>query len=275
MYGGKHKYLYKKLRSEILEAQYWHIDPEITGLFKRTKIDAGGIKNVRLPHKRVAVEYSMAEDNIDIGANQEACHKRILLLDDIPLGPYHTPSLSVSLIYFRKSSKKWLPVPSIGIPWSLIDDVNSWFNEMPGKNLEWKVDYAQLFVSQNFNVMKDANQVMLELVEEIQFSLAFMQIAACSNVQTEILSTDVTGEPIRRPKKLIPYHKQYHKFLLSPQQKQYNKYTGDYEGTSKTAHWRKGHIRRQPTRAGTVLKWINPTFVGVGIANPLPVLVQA
>jgi len=266
---------YKILRNDILKAQYWKIEPEITNLFQKTKVDADGIRDIRLPHHSLIIEYTMPEDEPEsLTGEQIRCTRRMIKVDQIiDFGEEH---IVVVAFYYQDDPGMWLAVPFVGIPVRLIDDLDSWFTSFKNQNA-WGVDYQKLTMATNYNNMNPADSatIVSELIEEIHFVLAFMQIVACSNVQTEVLSTHVTGEPIVSTRKSAPYHKTYRRFVLSPQQKQYNKYTGDYEGASKACHWRKGHIRKQPTKAGIVAKWINPTFVGAGTANPTPVLVQA
>ncbi len=270
-----HKKKYQLLRNEVLKAQYWQISPEITNLFQKTKVDADGIRNVRLPHKSLLIEYQMPEDGPEpLRDTQDPCMRRMIKVDQImDFGEEH---ITVVAFYFNDATSTWMAVPFVGIPTRLIDDLDSWFTSAEGRTT-WGVDYRKLELAVNYKEMdlQTSYTIVSELVEEIHFVLAFMQIVACSNVQTEVLSTHITGEPIVSKRKSAPYHKTYRRFVLSPQQKQYNKYTGDYEGTSKAPHWRKGHIRRQPTKAGIVRKWINPTFVGAGTAAPTPVIVQA
>jgi hypothetical protein len=270
-----HKKKYQLLRNEILKAQYWRVEPDITNLFQKTKVDADGIRSIRLPHPSLLIEYEMPEDGPEpLTGDQVRCGRRMIKVDQmVDFGEEH---ITIVAFYYQDDPGIWMAVPFVGIPTRLIDDLDSWFTSAEGRSA-WGVDYRKLAMATNYKEMDPAASatIVSELIEEIHFVLAFMQIVACSNVQTEVLSTHITGEPIVSTRRNAPYHKTYRRFVLSPQQKQYNKYTGEYEGTSKAPHWRKGHIRRQPTNAGIVRKWINPTFVGAGTANPTPVLVQA
>ena len=265
--------LISAILQDIPQAQIWHLPENVTDLLLHTTPDATAMEKVRLPHLVTLMEYNLSPEFNTTGEGQFSCRNRAALLrqtDDY---------ISVIFIFHTGESNTWVPIPSIHIPFTCIDNIDTWFTA-DKEGVLIIPEFLQFDEMYSRMPKKNYDTIVKEALIDIRCVLSFMQITACSNAT----STYIPVSPkIRRIAKLRGKYSPlgYREFDLGNKIKVQNgphNKTKDMDGidySMRTTHWRKGHIRMQPTKKGIIKIWIQPVIVGSGIPSPKPIMVKA
>ena len=248
------------------KAQIWHLPIEATDLLLNTMPDKVSINNVKLPHPSVLLEYQMDLSAMKLSKDHIPCIHRAAFLNDV--------GDDLNIIFFFKVNEKginaWAPIPPISIAYKDIYDLDSWFL-CPKKGYLY-LDIGKVKFHTSYNQMRDdtVNIVMQENLIDIHCVLSFIQIAACSNAAsiTIPVSSKILKTAARRNKYSPRFYKEFN--LKGKIQSKTAAYTIN-RSNPVTPHWRKGHIRMQPTKKGPIRIWIHPTIVGTGTPAVKPV----
>ena len=258
----------KTILHDIPLAQVWHLPENATDLLLHTKPDAAAMEKVRLPHLVTLMEYNLSPEFNTMGEGQYPCRNRAALLrqtDDY---------ISVTFIFHTSERNTWLAIPPICIPFTAIDDISQWLIFDDVKGLGIVTNFLQFDKAYDDMSKKDANLIIQEAHLDIRCVLSFLQITACSN----ITSTYIPVSPkVRKNAKLRGKYSPlgYREFNLG---NKIQVHTGTHNKTTdiiRAVHWRKGHIRMQPTNKGVIRIWIQPVIVGSGTPPSTPIIVKA
>lgn len=116
-----------------------------------------------------------------------------------------------------------------------------------------------------------ARQGVRDLIEEVHIALGLLAMLRCDNVPSKVIQASPLKQRRRKQQKKtrIPDYR-----VLHISDHTLRGYAGG-KGThgEKAPHWRRGHIRMQPTAMGAVRRWIAPQIIRADKLNgdmPLP-----
>ena len=250
----------------IPHAQIWHLPETVTDLLLHTTPNAIAMEKVRLPHKLTMLEYNLSLEFGKLEKDQFSCYNRAALLIETD------KDIVANFVFKDPEANIWLPIPPIAIPLTAIDNITPWWRPAnKGVYVETKfLRFSQLYE----DMPKDASaKIIREVVTDIWCVLSFMQISACSNATS--INIPVSSKIIKAANRRGKYSPtNYREFSLGNEiqvrRNTYNKNTN----MPRETHWRKGHIRWQPTNKGIIRKWIHPTIVGAGVPVSKPIMVK-
>ena len=255
----KHAPIIGELQDIIKQSQVWYLPVNVTELLLRTAPNSEAMRKVRLPYKKVLLEYTFPQNYGKLKEGQYVCTKRAVSLIETDT------NLEMRFIFYSHENNTWIPVPAVTLPLSEIDNDIEKHIHLTGINHDIKFNLHILKMHPIFkDISTDASYVILEeLVIDIWCVLAFMQITACSNMTTVMVPVAIqVRRAARRRNKYSP--SSYKEFKLNSIQLCGTSSTAPTTHASPVTHWRKGHIRMQPSKKGINRIWIQPTIVGAG-----------
>jgi len=273
---------------EILnEGVCWTVTPAAFPLVWKTDIDSLEFEKQRLPFPNMCIEYDF--DYAFVGKNPlnstDPAISRIVMLTEV------TDQLFALISAYRPQEKhtmgdviiSWSVAPvAIVFDYSLFDDMSKWMST-DGEFLNMafnKADGSSPLLAPALPMFEEVfdkftqdelRALVTDLADEIRIAFGLLGILSCKNAPIEKIAppAKLNKKRVKSGKAEIPMYRTLHISDHTTRQK-----SGQSDGThaSPRAHWRRGHIRNQPTAKGYVRKWIKPTIVGSGPA-PKPEVV--
>ncbi len=247
------------------KAQFWYADEDVVRLFINTAVSAEAMHKVRLPHPAIVLEYTVPYLGGLTETQEEAPHRAVILQEE-------HDGISIALLCHNPAINIWVPFPVMNISYDCIDDMNSWYKNTRGST-KIGIDYSVFkFDPMYENISKKNTQTILqETITDIQVIFAYLQLLNCSNINVSHVATDFKiTRAARRRGKYAP--SSFRHFNLNDNLRASYHSGINEDGSPRKVHWRRGHIRMQPTNHGVIKKWIHPTIVGTGIPEHQPVI---
>jgi hypothetical protein len=245
-------------------AQFWYADEDVVSLFINTAISAEAMREVRLPHKAVVLEYTVPDIGVTTDGQEDAPHRTVIMQEE-------HDGISMAFICYNPAEKVWVPMPTVNLPYKYIDDMDSWY-ETRGES-EVGIHFKVFKFDTMYERMpEDQMEIILtESITDIQAVLAYLQLLNCANMDIQHVATDfkITRAARRRGKYAPPSFRHFN--ISDNLRASYHSATNE-DGSPRKVHWRRGHIRMQPTNKGIIKKWIHPTIVGTGTPEHQPVI---
>lgn len=271
--------------SLVQSAQRWHIGPAALPLVWNTDLSPELVSNIRLPFSRMSIEYNFDYArlgyDVDVRPGRFAARKRIIVLEESSEG------IELFSVYYVDEKFAALdPDASVGwtvslgkltIPWEAMKDPSVWILEKEQKYVfsNSATSTARPYVSPSLpsyaaqvRRMSQKQIDMLlrvattELFDEVRVFLGLMCILSCDNAPVERIAppAKLNKKRARHGKAALPEYRTLH--ITDHTTREKRGVVGTH--ASPVTHWRRGHIRNQPTAKGIVQKWIKPTIVGTG-----------
>lgn len=276
---------------EVLEQGVcWSINQDAFPLVWNTDISSLDFENSRLPYPTMCIEYEfdyqflgVTKEKIDKLA--DAAVRRVIMLTEVDEDCFALISAyqpeDTSMMENMKVSWMFSPLAMM-FSYSSFDDMEKWMKVTPEelsiqfstrKALEpWVVPAAPMF-QEAFENMTEAQLqgLMTDMADEIRVAFGLLGILSCNNAPIrEILPpAQLNKKRNKRGKSPLPTYRTLHISDHVNRPKTSDSHNGH---ASPRTHWRRGHIRNQPTAKGYIRKWIKPTIVGTGDA-PKPEVV--
>ena len=104
-----------------------------------------------------------------------------------------------------------------------------------------------------------------DVIDEIKMAIGFLAVLTCNNAPVRTIDppAKLNKKRIKHGKAPIPAYRTLH---VSDHRVGGSRGTGTH-GSPRT-HWRRGHIRNQPTAKGIIRKWIRPMIINAGGETP-------
>jgi hypothetical protein len=256
-------------KNAVKDGQFWFADQDTTEVLVQTGVDADALNGVRLPQKTTVIEYFRSSDD---SPQNVLISKKVVLMVDTGYSILFRPAI------FAEKVKKWFPYPAMNISYEAIDNLDNWVLRKGTGYDSWVVKYNPLWVDQSTMSIEDVEtreSLITGSMEEIKICLSFLQIISCSNVETECTPTDSKIiKSAKRRGRFSPH--EFRTIKISDNlRRSHHESKANPEAAQKRVHWRRGHIRMQPTNNGIIRKWIQPTIVGIGNPKNTPVILKA
>jgi hypothetical protein len=274
----------------LTENVNWSLSRDAFPLIWHTFPNNDGLEDIRLPYPRMLIEYYFDYDELDIPPPEETedispANRRIISLQEI-LQENHPDKEIVSDGFLLKSVtetvpnekhpiKEWQLAPvALFISYKSLNNIESWFTQNNGMvclDLRDQLTFfpsSDLYSLPHFTEHFETN--MEELSDELRVALGFLQIINCKNAPIEVVppSEKLNKKRAKQGRVLTPTYR-----TLKVSGHVTTGRTGTGSSGPKKTHWRRGHIRNQPTAKGIIKKWIKPMIIGAGKAdNPEIVL---
>ncbi|PNV83386.1 MAG: hypothetical protein C0610_17150, partial [Desulfobacteraceae bacterium] len=241
-------------------------------------------ENQRLPYPVMAIEYDFDYGELGVPQEkldkiQELALKRIILLVEISdtqfalMSAYHPQSNEVQL--------QWAVAPiSIVFTYEMLNTMEEWYFISDDLSLNLGIGGpGQPSVTAALPMFEDtvsdmdsetAEIIMKDMADELRVAFGMLGILSCSNAPIEKVAPPAKLNKKREKagKAPIPTYRTLH---VTDHTSRSNGSSGGSHSSPRT-HWRRGHIRNQPTAKGVIRKWIKPTIIGGGDA-PKPEVV--
>jgi len=272
----------------IEDAVCWTVSPTAFPLVWNTDVTTLDFENQRLPFPIMCIEYNFdysvlgfSEERID--ALQDPAFQRMLILFEISETEFAMMSCYKPRHNLKEVGINWSISPiALVFNYSHITNLQDWFRpngetiefefNMPNGKSPRMVPALPMF-NDSFDKFteKEINGLMRDMADEINVSFGLLGILSCGNAPVrEILPpAQLNKKRVKNGKHPLPTYRTLHISDHSGRAKNSDSHGGH---ASPKTHWRRGHIRNQPTAKGYIKKWIRPTIVGSGVA-PKPEVV--
>ena len=259
----------------------WSLSQNAFPLIWHTFPNNDGLEGIRLPYPRMLIEYYFDYEALDIPLPETskvicAAKRRIITLHEalkedpqkgyIPADGFFLKSIIEVL---TPTAKEWQLAPAaFFVSYESLNKIESWFRRDSGNvYLEPTLNNAFLPSSDLYDLPHFRNGFKSqceELSDELRIALGFLQIINCKNAPIEVVppSEKLNKKRAKQGRELTPT---YRTLKVSGHVTTGRTGTGSF-GSKKT-HWRRGHIRNQPTAKGPIKKWIKPMIIGAGTAD--------
>ena len=266
----------------LTENVNWSLSQNAFPLIWHTFPNNDGLQDLRLPYPRMLIEYYFDYDALDMplpeGDLSEA-RRRIITLNEL-LQKNHPEKITEdgfilqSIVDVGKQTEWSLTPAALFVSYKSLNEIESWFRRDNGNICVDARDDNTFFPSSNlFEIPHFTNFFQKnceELSDELRVALGFLQIINCKNAPIEVVppSEKLNKKRAKQGKILTPTYR-----TLKVSGHVTTGRTGTGSSGPKKTHWRRGHIRNQPTAKGIIKKWIKPMIIGAGKAdNPEIVL---
>lgn len=260
-----------KNNSVLTNRSCWYLTPLVIELIERTEITNESLHEIFPPYDRMALEFDMRvetkTDRKDIALSICAC---VDSLNDIEYGEYFGV-----VIFIKTRGSRWSRLPyEFTIPHSSLAYADNWLSSPDGDLFMFATSpqqdrpYVSVFddVTDFHNMDNELRMSFLIVGEKCLLALlGLMTILRCDNAPTEVIPAPkfLNRKRAKKKKPLIPEYRTLH--VTDHTARNSHPATGTY--ASPRTHWRRGHIRNQPTAKGIVRRWIKPTIIGGGIPS--------
>ena len=268
----------------LTENVNWSLSKDAFPLIWHTFPNNDGLQGLRLPYPKILIEYYFDYDALDIvpattNPQHDLARRRIISLREVLQEDYpekiHASGFILHSIVEVEQKRNWMLSPvSLFISYESLNEIESWFRQDNG-NVCFKHRPDNAFIpssllheipafKKNFEINCE------ELSDELRVALGFLQIINCKNAPIEVVppSEKLNKKRAKQGRVLTPTYR-----TLKVSGHVTTGRTGTGSSGPKKTHWRRGHIRNQPTAKGIIKKWIKPMIIGAGKAdNPEIVL---
>jgi len=265
---------------------HWVLSSDAFEFVWQTDIHSADFEDVKLPYQVMIVEYRfdyarLGYDTATIGEGRSQSPERFFVLienedgEGISLVSGFKLDPDIALDDILLPELRWVMSPvAINIKYKFIERLNEWLKPVSGG---FDVDMDEKYISlipalpifamigfQDFPVDK-RKEMLTDLFDEVRIALSLLAILSCNNAPvTEIAAPEkLNKKRMKAGKSRIPLYRTLH--ITSHESRQRH---GDGTHASPRTHWRRGHIRNQPTAKGIVRKWIRPTIINAGDVVP-------
>tara|TARA_E500000305_G_scaffold49057_1_gene38307 strand:- start:89 stop:1072 length:984 start_codon:yes stop_codon:yes gene_type:complete len=287
------------IKKELMESSFWHVNKNTSDLIIKTDMDSDALSGCRLPFPAMAIEWEQDFSGSTCDMKNE---KKILYVVDAEHAqqPMYTNFLkngegldfrrsNTEGFYFQVITKidvvpRWMHWPvAFFVPYKAFENIGAHIdtakNEvtvfMGGdsyrdgteekKHIERVLPYLY-----GCDIKQEEIDVLTnELGKDFQLFTKFIAALSCSAVETEEVDPNKTLSRLRRSRLKYSLNKYRTIIIDAPSRRSSSENDGD--GADISPHWRRGHIRRQPTKEGIKNVWIRPTIVCRNkVVEPLP-----
>ena len=282
------------LSNGLKEGVCWSINQDALPMVWHTDISNDSLEGIKLPYPTMVVEYDFDYEALGLtfnGGKQNLAfnqqneyvegRQRVLQLTEMTttngeegflveiICRTDTEALNFNLF----DPSEWgLGACSVFVPYERLGQVDQWFRRIgkQGFEINWgKGGIYGLPASSMIEAqMKpdDWEKARNEMGDDLRVLLGFLQVIACDNAPIEEIppSAKLNKKRAKRGKPSIPTYRT----LRDSARRRSGKRSGvTVVGGTKRSHWRRGHIRNQPTAKGYIKKWIRPCIVGADIPD--------
>ena len=267
------------------KSSHWALSPDAFHLVWHTDIHSADFEGVRLPYESMIVEYvfdyqSLGLDKLDVGEGRDDAPNRFFIMTEMDdsrfvlcsgfkLSPETDPDLPV----------RWVLCPiCLSIPYTSLENLSAWMtHEKGGFSVNLSGEFCKMHPSMPVYdaavaEMDDAalRRSTHDMFDEFRMAVGLLAILSCNNAPVREVAPPekLNRKRAKSGKKQIPVYRTLH--VTSHQERSRTATCGTH--ASPRTHWRRGHIRNQPTAKGVVRKWIRPMIIGSGKAE-LPEIV--
>jgi len=275
--------------SALEEAVCWEIGAAAFPLVWHTHFESDGLlEGVRLPFPTMAIEYRFDSEVLGFGdtpdARDEAPDRVIMLTETFDERGFHIRSCYRATEVIDDGIVEWVVGPiKMGIRYSDLECISQWYQpqkegqgyvihysqdeEDTGPILSASLPMYDLYFETSEDAIENIKEFVNDCADEMRVALGLLGILNCDNAPVEKIPAPakLNKKRVSRGRVAIPAYRTLH---ISDHTTRGNK-SGVCGTGTKRAHWRRGHIRNQPTARGYVKKWIKPTIVG-GSTAPKP-----
>lgn len=236
-------------------AQYWSITSAVFEFIKTTDLADYETESPRLPYKDIIIEI------VHGGVN----HVLIAYEQD-------KSSFVIQSATNHAGQEKWALTPhAMSVDFSIFNNLKAAFSVQSNGLLDMSriSKFAKAIEYYWIPLRSISERDFYVAGEDLYMDLFFLaqtlNVITCSNAPIEKIKAPkhLNKKRARKGKQLIP---EYRTLKITPSESDVIRGGGGSSGTRAT-HWRRGHIRNQPTAKGIVRKWIKPTIVGGGFAK--------
>lgn len=267
----------QRTRDHFAEASCWVLPPKALNFVLQTELTEDAVAGMHLPFDKMIVEIQHAADPVDAARNPI-----ILFLAEDASG-------SAMWCHMMVGANREFTTAcyDVVIPYYAVDRVSEWVrphtstypgiaafpyaaNSMvmqsaaDGYVLNSKAPPCMLvYPSPGNDLSVDLAAGMVEvLAHAIPTVLQLMAILRCDNAPVAVTQAPpkVNKKRAKKGRILIPAYRTLHITDHTTRSSE----GGTCSGSAKRTHWRRGHIRNQPTAKGIIRKWIRPCIIGAG-----------
>jgi hypothetical protein len=279
------------------------ITEQAVDFIKNTDCPDNILEGTRLPYPEIVIEWYAGDTYSDsIESHEIISSERLIHMIDIDVmrdlltipKDVALPDGFIISAMFKGRDKTgdlgWaINSGSIIVPYSALSDTSKWKdvknNKLhcsvleSGHNIENVAEDEITLIAScpMYHDRWDGNHPMQQealrnMSEELQMALGLLSIFSCDNAPTTVkLPSKLSNQRRKKNKKsLIPSYRTLHISSHTVRSSESNPAKSERIGVR--AHWRRGHIRNQPTAKGIIRKWIKPMIVS-GKTAPKPELV--
>ena len=258
----------------------WSLSQDAFPLIWHTFPNNDGLEGLRLPYPKMLIEYYFDYGALDIPLPEIstgicAAKRRIISLHEV-LKENHPEEIpadgfilkSIIEVLTPKASEWQLAPAAFFVSYESLNKIESWFMRDSGNVYLEPTLHNGFFPSSDLydlpHFRNGFNTQCEELSDELRIALGFLQIINCKNAPIEVVppSEKLNKKRAKQGRVLTPT---YRTLKVSGHVTTGRTSTGS-SGPKKT-HWRRGHIRNQPTAKGIIKKWIKPMIIGAGKAD--------
>lgn len=277
------------IESELLAASLWHVNESTSNLLCKTDMDRDVLNDCRLPFPYMALEwdngwadYSLEYEKKIMYAVDAKHTEQPFAINFTTKGEviYHKPNHRDGF-YFQTINQmdrhsRWLHWPiAFFVPYSEFEDMGKFLNEKDFGGFTFGVTddrIRRVFAGRasDMSFLKDnLNGFMHHAMLDFQRFSKFIAALSCSAVETEEVDPNKNLSRLKRSRLKYELNKYRTIVIDAPSRRSTSETDGD--GADISPHWRRGHIRRQPTKEGIKNVWIRPTIVCRNkVVKPLP-----
>jgi len=285
------------IKQELLESSFWHVDKNTTDLICKTDMDSDVLFGCRLPFPSMAIEWEQ-----DFTTGDMRNEKKIIYVVDAEhiRQPIYTNfnKAGRGLEFFRSNtegfyfqiitkpdiSKLWIHWPvAFFVPYKYFENIGKYIDTATHEmtlhlgGRRWVdsgainlIERVYPYVYPFFDSFKDKlEKYTFDIVADFNDFVKFIAALSCSAVETEEVDPNKNLSRLKRSRLKYSLNKYRTIVIDAPSRRSTSETDGSEADIS--PHWRRGHIRRQPTKEGIKNVWIRPTIVCRNkVVEPLP-----
>lgn len=278
--------IHKAIASDLSYATHWTISAAAFPLVWKTNLSGVKMDGFHLPYPAMALEYTFDFNVINhmkvpVNSLINPARQRVILLEEwtnekgfVLSSVYKSdPNARIQISPLHPTNHDWDLCPfALRIPYIVFDDLGKYFDEHEdGMDILFgnSCDYPQVIMTSPafrdlIDNLDDKQQIDIigELSEEVKVALGLLVILSCGNAPVEKIAAPdkLNRKRARHGKAPLPIYRTLH--ISDHTTRKRVPGTGGH--ASPITHWRRGHIRMQPTAKGIIRKWIRPAIIGAG-----------
>lgn len=265
------------------EAAHWVLSTSALQFIWNTDIAKTDLTDMRMPFPTMIVEYlfdygALGYDTNKIAPERDLAAERFFIFHE----NNDTEEDSIFMLAgFRLQADKDYNIPvrwvfspvALTMTYQSLYQLNDWVKQVEG-GFDVILDPAICKVVPSLPVYREAKNDMsaedlraatADLFDEFKIMINLLAVLSCDNAPVvEIPAPTKLNQKRGRAGKIrLPSYRTLH---ISNHESQPHRGTGTH--ASPRTHWRRGHIRNQPTAKGTIRRWIKPQIINAGAAVP-------
>ena len=271
---------------------HWTLGPQVLPFVWHTAMSNDALDGARLPYPNMVLEYNYCAEALGITTpiregNVEAAKRVTILIeqtragvDGFVMAAYAKANPPCSQ-HHLPSAPAWIPsFYALFISYKALSKIESHFEQI--NDSEWLIHYDKGGINPfpwlSFGQLAEKepstrrNGMLEELGDDLKIVIGLLAILNCSNAPTTTIPAPkfLNRKRKKKGKVLIPEYRTLH---VSAPAATTSRVSLSSTAGPRATHWRRGHIRNQPTAKGPIRKWIKPCIIGAGTATPKEVVV--